>query len=740
MTTNNSRLSLIDNTELFFETQQVKELYDLFIAKCKKKIVKDDIKPIIHAFAITSSAFKGLRRKTGEPLIIHPLLVATIVVDEIGLAKNSIISALMHDLFETDHAIKQQICQVFGNTVGIIIEGLNKISGLYSAGISTQSDKYIDLLLSIVPDVRIILVKLADRLQTLRSINLFEFEDRYNMAMEAGLVFAPIAHRLGLYPIKAEMEELWLKHTKPGVFVNITTKLEETSTARDQYIAKFIEPIRKELTDKGFKFEIKSRVKSIFSIWKKMEAQQARFEDLYDIFAIRIILDNITQTDEKMACWTVYSVVSNLYTPNPSRMRDWISTPRKSGYESLHATVLGYDEKMWVEVQIRTRRMDDVAEKGTAAHWKYKEVTGGRVHQQWLAKIREILEKPEIGDSENYFNTTPDPTKDIFVFTPKGELKQLSFNATVLDFAYSIHSNIGDKCTGARVNGRMAPIKQILKSGDTVDVITSKTQTPNENWLSFAISSKARNRIKRSLKDQIYKEAEIGKETLNRKLSQASLSISDEQIVTLLKKFGYKNIIDLYHSFALGKIDFTTIKQFLISKSNPVIDQKDIPLPFTEKVKKSKYSDENYLIIDKDISHIDYKLAKCCTPIFGDPVFGFVSIEKGITIHRINCPNAEDMTKRYPYRIIKAKWNKLDPDGRFMVKIMVKGVDQKGVLNQLTKLFVDDLHLNISSAQIDTDNGIFSGIFTVYVKDTNHIDFIIRQIVKSNGVMTAERV
>jgi GTP pyrophosphokinase len=727
-------------TEPWFETDQVKQLYEKFLEKCVEKITTEDLLPVKQAFAITSVALKGMFRKSGEPYIVHPLLVATIVVDEIGLAKNSTISALMHDLVESENIQRQQVLEIFGETVVGIIEGLNKISGLYSANIDSQNEKYIDLLLSIVPDVRIILVKLADRLHTIRSIDKFDDEKKINLAMEAGAIYAPIAHRLGLYAIKAELEELWLKYTKPGVFNNIITRLEETSSEREKYITQFVEPLKIELTEKGFHFELKSRVKSIFSIWKKMETQHVRFEDVFDLFAIRIILDDIDPKDEKMACWTAYSIVSNLYTPNPTRMRDWISTPRKSGYESLHATVLGQDKKMWVEVQIRTKRMDEVAEKGTAAHWRYKEVTGGQTHQQWLASIREILENPDISEDETQFKATDDPTKDIFVFTPKGELKQLSYNATVIDFAYSIHSNIGDKCTGARVNGRMAPIRHVLKSGDTVDIITSKNQTPNESWLNFAVSSKARNRIKRSLKDQTYREAEIGKENLHRKLSQAGLNIPDEFLVLLLKKFGFKNIVDLYQNFALGKIDFTTIKGFIAAQSSGMADEEVKPLTLAPKKRKSKGADDDYLIVDKDISRIDYVLAKCCNPIFGDPIFGFISIEKGITIHRQNCPNAPDLTGRYPYRIIKARWNRLDPDGRFMVNIRVTGIDQRGMLNQLSKLIVDDLHLQLTSVHIDTDDGFFNGTFTVYVKDITHMDFLIQQIMKTNGVLRVDRI
>ncbi len=728
------------NTEPWFETEEVRGLYDKFLARCAGKISGTDLESVKLAFALTSVALKGMFRKSGEPYIVHPLLVATIVVDEIGLAKNSTISALMHDLVESENIQRQQVLDIFGTTVVEIIEGLNKISGLYSANISSQSEKYIDLLLSIVPDVRIILVKLADRLHTIRSIDRFDDEKKYSLAMEAGAIYAPIAHRLGLYAIKAELELLWLKYTKPGVYNNIISKLEETSTEREQYIARFVEPIKNELTGKGYRFELKSRVKSVYSIWKKMETQHVRFDDVYDLFAIRIILDDIQPKDEKMACWTAYSIVSNLYLPNPARMRDWISTPRKSGYESLHATVLGHDKKMWVEVQIRTRRMDEVAEKGTAAHWRYKEVTGGQTHQQWLATIREILENPEIGEDENQFRATDDPTKDIFVFTPKGELKQLSYNSTVIDFAYSIHSNIGDKCTGARVNGRMAPIRQVLKSGDTVDIITSKNQSPNESWLNFAVTSKARTRIKRSLKDQVYREAEMGKESLNRKLSHAGLHIPDEFLILLLKKFGFKNIVDLYQNFALGKIDFTAIKNFIASQGTETASEEIKPLPVIAPKRKSKGSEDDYLIVDKDISRIDYVLAKCCNPIFGDPIFGFISIEKGITIHRQNCPNAPDLNGRYPYRIIKARWNRLDPEGRFLVKIRVTGVDQRGMLNQLSKLIVDDLHLQLTAVHIDTDDGFFNGTFSVYVKDITHMDFLIQQIMKTNGVLRAERI
>ena len=728
------------NIEPRFETELVKEQYDRLISICTAKTSDQDLADIKLAFAITSQALKNMFRKSGEPYIIHPLMVATIVVEEIGLTKNSIISALMHDLVESDNIQREYVQSLFGNTIVDIIEGLSKISGLYTANINQQSEKYIDLLLSIVSDVRIILLKLADRMHTCRSIHLFDSEKQYNLAMEAGVIFAPIAHRLGLYALKAELEEMCLKHTKPGVYNNIVNKLKETSSERELYIAKFTEPIKLELKQKGFKFELKSRVKSIFSIWKKMENQHVKFEDVYDLFAIRIIIDDVDLADEKMACWTVYSIVSNLYTPNPARMRDWISTPRKSGYESLHATVLGQDKKMWVEVQIRTKRMDDVAERGTAAHWRYKEVSGGDTHKQWLETIREILENPEIGENEQSFRAVDDPTKDIFIFTPRGELKQLSYNATVIDFAYSIHSNIGDHCTGAMVNGRMAPIRHVLKSGDTVDIITSKNQQPNESWLNFAVSSKARNRIKRSLKDKIYREAEIGKESLNRKLSLAGINLPDEFVVLLLKKLGYKNIVDLYQNFALGKLDFATIKTFIANKNNPNTEISDKPIQTSPKKSKQKPTEDDYLIVDKDISRIDYTLAKCCNPIFGDPIFGFISIEKGITIHRQNCPNAPDLYGRYAYRIIKARWNKNDSGGQFLFQMRVTGIDQRGMLNQLSKLIVEDLRLQLTSVHIDTDDGFFNGTFSVFVKDLNHMEFLTQQVMKLNGVLKVDRI
>ncbi|HON19672.1 MAG TPA: RelA/SpoT family protein, partial [Salinivirgaceae bacterium] len=659
------------------------------------------------------------------------------VIEEIGLSKNSVISALLHDLIEINPTIPEDIRNRFGQTITTIVTGLQKISGLYRSDINNQSDKYIDLLLTIVPDVRIILVKLADRLHTLRSIKIFSEEKQHQIAMEAGIIYAPIAHRLGLYHIKSEMEEAWLKYTKPGVYNNIIQKLEETSHEREKYIEEFIKPIKNELNQRGYRYELKSRVKSVYSIWKKMETQRVRFEDVYDLFAIRIILDNIAPQDEKMACWTVYSIISNLYTPNPARMRDWISTPRKSGYESLHTTVLGHDKKMWVEVQIRTRRMDEIAEKGSAAHWRYKESSGGQSHDQWLVSIREILENPEIGEDENTFKAN-NTNKDIFVFTPKGELKQLPPNSTVLDFAYSIHSSVGDHCTGAKVNGKIAPIKHVLKSGDTVDVLTSKNQTPNESWLNIAITSKAKNRIKRSLKDQYYKDAEQGRETLTRKLSQAGLDLPDEFIVGLLKKLGFKNILDLYHNYALGKIDFSQIKNYLQDQTNQQT-QIEKPIPLISPKPKSKISDDDYLIVDNDISRIDYKLAKCCNPVFGDPIFGFVSIEKGITIHRQNCPNASDLIHRYPYRIIKARWNKVDPEGRFPATINVIGIDQTGILNILTKTIVEELKLQLTSVHVDTDDGYFNGTFTIMVKDVSHIEFTVQQLLKINGVLNATR-
>ena len=634
------------------ERTQILKKYHRLLSMCKIFLKKNDVKLIRLALDIAINANKNTRRNHEEPYILHIISVAQISVEEIGLSTTSIICSLLYDVVKEKSISIEDIEKNFGKSVSYIIKGLIKISELNTEKIPLQAENFISLLLSFTDDVRVVLIELANNFNCIRNFESYSDKEQKQILIETINLYAPIAHRLGLYNIKTEMEDLSMKYTEQETYHTISNKLKETKQRREKYVKTFIEPIDKELKQLGYDCDIKGRSKSVYSIWKKMQKQGVPFEEVYDIFAIRIVINN--SKDEKADCWNIYSIITNYYQPNTERLRDWITFPKGNGYESLHTTVAATENK-WIEVQIRTKRMDEIAEKGLAAHWKYKESSKNQAHDNWLKKVRETVEnptakKPDEVDKLNKYSS------DVYVFTPNGDIKKLRVGATVLDFAYSVHSNVGDTCIGAKVNDKIVPIKYILRNGDRVEILTSKKQTPKFDWLSFVISPRAKNKIKRAIKEIEYNYAEEGKEILKRKLKQLKIDFNDENVYKLVNHFKFKTILELYQNIGNSKIDFIQIKDYFISLETK--EQKKSDRRNLEKEKQESEKIDKFLFSNKYFEKIDFSLANCCQPKSGDEIFGFVTVNKGITIHKVNCPNAAYMIENFPYRVIKIKWSK----------------------------------------------------------------------------------
>ena len=677
--------------------------------------------------------------ETGESAYTHAIRVATIVANEISHSDTSIISAILHGIVGNNEHDNKQICQLFGNDVLSIISEMQKISLLQKEKLKLNSENYIALVLTITSDVRSILLKLADTLDKIRTIKQFSLERQLKIAQNTRMLYAPIAHRLGLYHIKTEMEDISLKIIEPEMYYGIARKLNDTKSKREQYIEKFKQTINNILLKNGYEYEIKGRPKSVNSIYGKIKKQNVDISEIYDLFAIRVILDNVPEQKEKEECWNVYSLITNIYTPNPSRLRDWISTPRPSGYESLHTTVMGPDNH-WVEVQIRTRRMDEIAEKGNAAHWKYKESGKEGSHDKWINNIRNILERNNADsfDSEIKQQAGQQQTNNIFAFTPQGDIIKLRQGATILDFAYSIHSNLGNTCTGARVNGKIVPIRHKINNGDTVEVLTSKTQKPNIEWINIAVSPKIKNRIRRAINEETFRNAEIGKEMLERKVLQLKLDFNDQMIMQMITHFKYKLALDFYQDIADEKIDLRDIRDYLQNANNEE--------PNTERTETNEeylaqpIESDDSLVIDRDLVNVDYKLARCCHPIPGDKIFGFVTVDRGIQIHRKGCPNAKDLFSKYPYRIVKARWNDNEKASVFKVDIIVTGIDKSGVVNHISELIAKSENVNLRSILVNTKDGIFNANISVFINSTSQLDTLLANISKIKDVIRANRM
>ncbi len=697
------------------------------------------------------------RRYDGRPMLDHSVALAQIVVNEIGLGRNSAIASILHDIVRLKHKaltpdefllFTQQLEARFGKEVVGITIGLANISGLKLKTAKDQAENFRDLIVSYSEDPRVILIKLADRLEVMRSLDIFPPEKRRKKSWEAMNLYAQIAHKLGLYGLKSELEDLALKYLEPKDYELITHKLEESAEERKAYIAKFLVPIEQKLHLLGIKYHIKSRTKSVYSIWNKMRKQRVPFEGVYDIFALRIIIDCLPE-QEKPQCWTAYSVVTDFYTPNPNRMRDWISIPKSNGYESLHTTVSA--EGRWVEVQIRTERMDAVAERGIAAHWRYKGVQqGGQTSEQWLGRLRAAIEETTHSLAQR-FDAKP-ASGEIFVFTPNGDLRKLPEGACVLDFAFDIHSNLGAICVGAKVNNRSVPIREVLKNGDIVEIITQKNQTPKADWLSFVVTSKAKNKIKAFMREEAAKHTRMGREELERKLKNWKMALTvDEAVNYLSKHYKLRLGTEVYALIATNKLDFQTIKEVLTRHlSGEAEEERRAAAAEQERQKQAAFAERaaerqehrstDALVIDDDISKIQYKLAKCCNPIKGDEVFGFVTINSGITIHRTDCPNAKRMHENYPYRVIEARWRE-HSEGAFRVTIRIVAIDTTGMANHITEVISRELKLNIRSMAFEPGKGgIVQGTVAVEVPSASAADALIHNILRIKGVQRAYRI
>ena len=695
-----------------------------------------------------------MKRYDGTPMLDHAVGVAYIVATEVGLGRNSTVSAIIHDVIrlaaksgdeERLEQLLDECKEMFGEEVVGIVSGLANISELKFNTHKEQASSFRDMIVAYSEDPRVILIKLADRLEVMRSITIFPEAKRKKKSWESMNLYAQIAHKLGLYNIKSELEDLALSQLEPEGYKHIVDKLAESEQERLAFIERFLEPIRKALDNAGIKYHIKSRTKSVYSIWNKMRKQQVPFEGVYDIFALRIIID-CEKAQEKAQCWIVYSIVSDFYTPNTDRMRDWITIPKSNGYESLHTTVSAGEGK-WVEIQIRTERMDDVAELGIAAHWRYKGVNqGAQTSEQWLQRLRELMDETKEDIAER-FDAKP-ASGEIFIFTPNGDIRKLPEGATVLDFAFDIHTNLGSTCSGGRVNGKAVPIREQLKNGDIVEIMSQKNQQPKADWLNFVVTTKARQRIKAFIREEQAKNAKLGREELERKLKNWKLTSKsiDEVVAYLCKFYKQRTGTALYELIATEKIDLATVKE-LISRwlSGEADEERRAAEAAAERARResqqpTKQTSNDALIIDESINNIVYKLAKCCNPIKGDDIFGFVTINAGITIHRCDCPNAKHIRKNYPYRIMEAKWRE-QAQGSFRVTIAITINDSAGVVNQITEVVSRDLKLNIRTINLSSrGDGTGVGTMSIEVPSTSVVDMLLHAIMRVKGVQRAVRV
>lgn len=722
------------------ENKMILNAYRGVLRSIKSRRSKEETKIIRKAFNLSVNAHRDVRRKSGEPYIFHPLAVARICGDEIGLGTTSIVCALLHDTVEDTSITLNDIEKMFGSKIKSIIDGLTKISGEFDFKSSSQAENFKKMFLTIPDDVRVILIKLADRLHNMRTLDSMKETKKLKIASETSYLYAPLAHRLGFFSIKTELEDLAFKFTNSSEYNSITSKLEKTKAVRERFIQKFSFPIKKELEAQGFKYKLKARTKGIPSIYRKTQEKGVDFEEIFDVFALRIILDS---KDEKADCWKVYSIVTDFYIPNPKRLRDWISYPKQNGYESLHTTVMSPTGK-WVEVQIRSKRMDHIAEKGLAAHWKYKEKFQNDTRlDKWISDVREIMENKSKNTTEfldDFKNNLY--SDDIYVFTPKGDLFNLPMKATALDFAFSIHSDVGAKCIGAKVNSKLVPLSKTLRSGDQIEILTSDKQVPKESWLEFVITSKAKYKIKQSLKEEHKKISANGKEILERKLRNLKIDFSESNIKILLKHFNYDEHLEFYYQIANGNINLGKIKEIELKGKELILSRsltKSIKTSFENLVKKVKKDDDSIYIGDGADPNLDYLLAPCCNPLPGDAVFGFITINDGIKIHRNNCPNAKQLRANYAYRILSAKW-KSKKVNAFITGLEFTGIDIVGVVKELTKIISEEEEINMKSLNFDTNDGVFEGQIMLYVFDKSHLEKLINKLKNINGIEKVVRI
>jgi GTP pyrophosphokinase len=732
------------------EKKEIKVRYKTILKEAKSYLQGDDLKQIRKAFNISMEAHKEMRRKSGEPYIYHPLDVALICIQEIGLGPTSIICALLHDVVEDTELTLEDIEKDFGPKVRRIIDGLTKIAENFEQSQSAQAENFRKMVLTLSEDVRVILIKLADRLHNMRTLESMARNSQLKIAHETIYIYAPLAHRLGLYQIKSELEDLYLKYNEPEIYQTVAQKLKSSKKKREGFIDAFMEPISRRLKSANIDFFIKGRPKHIFSIANKIKQQGTSFENIYDLFAIRIILRNIPveQLDkEKAACWQAYSIVTDEYRPNPDRLKDWISSPRSNGYESLHTTVMSHTGA-WVEVQIRTERMDDVAERGYAAHWKYKgsNTAINKPLDLWINQVRETLESKDHSAMEfiedfrgNLYN------EEVFAFTPKGDLKVLRKGATVLDFAYEIHTEVGSKCTAGKVNNHLVPISHVLVNGDQVEILTTKNQKPSEDWLRFVFTSKAKSRIKDALKEENKTYVTDGKEIITKRLKILGLENTLETLNQLRAYFNKKDYNDLFYSFGKGYIQPDKIKRFKAEREAQAYKRLKTNLEdeafvtaksFEKAIKKNNGNDS--LLIGDDLQQLDYTLSQCCNPIPGDDVFGFLTVNEGIKVHRTNCPNSRQLLSHYGNRVIKAQWSS-QIEKAYLATISLKGVDRVGMIQDISKVISEELHINMRGLNVNTEHGVFDGEIKVFVFGTKHMEKLMTKLRQIKDVEQVDR-
>ncbi|HQV35504.1 MAG TPA: RelA/SpoT family protein [Flavobacterium sp.] len=731
--------------EIEQENKAIAKEYKELLRISYQTLTPEDKKIIRKAFDVAVDAHKDQRRKSGEAYIFHPIAVAKIVAAEIGLGATAIAAALMHDVVEDSPITVHEIEKMFNPKIAQLVDGLTKIAKVKTdQEISMQAENFRKMLLTLNDDVRVILIKLADRLHNMQTMESMVDYKQAKIASETLYIYAPLAHRLGLYNIKSKLEDLGLKYTEPDVYADIVSKMKESKEEQEAYITSISDVLKKSLNDEGIEYTIKGRPKSIYSIRRKMLAQGVSFDEVYDKFALRIVYKS-NQHDEKFVAWKIYSIVTDHYRPSPSRLRDWISSPKSTGYEALHITVMG-PKGRWVEIQVRSERMDEIAEKGYAAHYKYKQgISEENTLDTWLNLLKEALEN----STSNAVDFVEDfklnlYSKEIYVFTPKGEIKSLPKGATSLDFAFSIHSEIGVRTRGTRVNGKLVPLNHVLSSGDQIEIITSPNQKPNSHWLDYVTTSRAKNKIKNVLNEDTKKIAEDGKELLNRKLRHLKITLNETTTNELVSYFKLKTSLDLFYRIGLGTIDNQQLKDYAAQKSNTLINFfkkiKRSPSVAPEQIQKNELSKNfDMLVFGAEQDKLDYKLSSCCNPIPGDDVFGFLTINDGIKIHKKDCPNAISLQSNYAYRIIQARWIDSSQED-FKAVLRITGMDSLGLTNELTRVISNQMNVNIQSISLSGDAGIFNGQVTVVVQNNTILKRLIENIKKIDGIDKVTRV
>lgn len=737
------------------ERQEILKRYRLLVTLLRNKTTPEQKRQIRKAFNIAVAGHKDMRRKSGEPYIYHPLEVARIAAADIGLGATSVICALLHDLVEDTDYTLLDIRELFGETVEKIIDGLTKIEGVMDMQTpSMQAENFKKILLTLSDDIRVILIKLADRLHNMRTLDSMINEKQLKIASETAFLYAPLAHRLGLYAIKSELEDLSMKYIEPEIYQSISSLITKTKEERDRFINDFVTPIKKILKDDNVDFEIISRIKSVHSIWHKMKTKGVPLEQVFDLFAIRIIIDSPIER-EKADCWKVYTIVTSLYRPNPDRLRDWISIPKANGYESLHTTVMSGSGK-WVEIQIRSRRMNEIAEKGYAAHWKYKNLTQKEQNfeaglDEWLTKIRDIL-KTNDGSALDFLSDIKLNlfSEEIFVFTPAGDMKTLPKGSTILDFAYNIHTDLGNKCIGAKVNYNLVPLSYVLRSGEQIEIITSKVQKPKKEWLDYVVTSKAREKIKDAVKVDRKIQVEEGKMRFVKILSDNNVSYSDEYVINIARRMGYKSQNDFLYNLNQDEVSISELKKYIENKDGrnsfidyitlrPLIKWRSTNKSLDEVITKQLKSNPESLVLDEDIDQIKYNISSCCNPIHGDQVVGFITDKNNIEIHRTNCEQAIKMMSQFGNRIVKAKWRNHEGVS-ILTGLKINGIDRKGLVKEVTDVISGQLNLNMRSVNFESSEGVFDGVIMVYVQNLENLNELISELKKIKGIDKVDRI